>query len=107
MRKNLFFKISYLVFVVATIALTLGVICGVVWARLTVETEKLIAVTIMAVSGAIMGFLLPASRDGHFSLSALESFAFTVTKLKCSSDFVRKAFVGGMRAVINLVFNDL
>jgi hypothetical protein len=40
---------------------------------------------------------IPLRGMGHLSLSAYESFAFTATKLKCPPDFVRKAFVRGMR----------
>jgi hypothetical protein len=50
---------------------------------------------------------IPLRVMGHFSLSAYESFASTAAKLKCPPDFVRKAFVRGMRFELNLILNIL
>jgi hypothetical protein len=50
---------------------------------------------------------IPLRVMGHFSLFAYESSAFTATKLKCPPDFVRKAFVRGMRTILSLLINKL
>ena len=47
--------------------------------------------------GSVPKAFIPLRGMGHFSLSAYESSAFNASKLKCPPDFVRKAFVRGMR----------
>src|SRR5580704_14290347 len=58
MKNDKFLKISFLIYLITALILSWRVAMGAVWIKLSQETAKLIAATIMGVSGSIIGFLV-------------------------------------------------
>ena len=58
---------------------------------------RLLSSPTVIIEGFVPKAFIPLRGIGHFNLSAFASRLRTAAKLKCPPDFVRKAFVRGMR----------